>query len=261
MHSPLNLENRTIFVNEPVPEKGITCSNRQRILRLSEYLDKTRTIESSWGPFVIIGRYQEQDIFLALAPVGAGSGLAFTELYYQGANAIIRYGSDDVPNPSPEEAELFKIIDEADNLYGYSRAIGISMSDCGGIIPASSQLVEGLKAEAISHNLNYETRICHHLESYHALRDPDAFPEPYRGRIKADYEGVKQDEKKESMDMETAVLLETARLFGREAATVLQTVDKEKAADPYQRQENLEKIYRLEKRFFQVIVDALFRMN
>ena len=261
MNSPLNLNNKTIFVNEPVPEKGITCSNRQRILRLSQYLEQTRTIESSWGPFVIMGRYQNKEIFLALAPVGAGSGLAFTELYHQGATAIIRYGSDDVPSPSPEEAQLFKIIDEADNLYGYSKAIGISASNCGGSIPASSQLVEALKTQAKAHHLNYETRICHHLESYHALRNPDAFPEPYRSRIKADYEAVKRDNKKESMDMETAVLLETARLFNRNAASVLQTVDKEKASDPYHQKENLQEIYRLEKAFFQVIIDALFSLK
>jgi len=261
MNSPLHLKNKTIFVNEPVPEKGITCSNRQRILRLSQFLEKTRTIESSWGPFVIIGHYQNREIFLALAPVGAGSGLAFTELYYQGAKAIIRYGSDDVPNPLPQEAELFKIVDEADNLYGYSKAIGVSASNCGGLIPASSQLVEALKVQTQSHNLNYETRICHHLESYHALRSPDAFPEPYRSQIKADHEAIKRENKKESMDMETAVLLETAQLFGRDAATVLQTVDKEKASDPYHQKENLEAIYRLEKAFLNVIIDALFSIN
>ena len=102
MTSAINLNNRTILVNEPVPQKGITCSNRERVLRLAKYLDNTRSIESSWGTFVIIGNYQGKELFLALAPIGTGSGLVFTELYDQGANSIIRFGSDDLPSPKPE---------------------------------------------------------------------------------------------------------------------------------------------------------------
>jgi uridine phosphorylase len=256
MTSRINLENKTILINEPVPEKGITCSNRERILRLSQNLEETRKIQSSWGTMVIIGNYQGKEIFLALAPVGSGSGLVFTELYAQGASAIIRFGSDDVPNPSPTEAKLFKIIDEADNLYGYSKAIGVDSSQWGKSIPASPTLVEALKTQAQHQNLSYEIQVCHHLESYHALRNPEVFPD--RDRIQRDYAKIKRQDKKESMDMETAVLLETARLFGKEAASVLQTVDKEKAADPYYQTEMIKEIYQIEKEFFQVIFAALF---
>ncbi len=255
---PIDLQNKTIFINEPVPQKGITCSNRQRILRLAKHLESTRTIESSWGPFVIIGKYENKDIFLALAPVGTGCGLLFTELYYRGANAIIRFGSDDIPNPTSEETQLFKIIDEADNLFGYSQAIGVERNKIGKSIPASSRLVEALKQASKRQNLNYQTRVCHHLESYHALRIPEAFPEDYRHRIEADYAAVKRQDKPESMDMETAVLLETARLFNRDAASILQTVDKEKASDPYHQKETLEQIYRTENQFFEIAFNALF---
>lgn len=255
---PIDLQNKTIFINEPVPKQGITCSNRQRILRLAKHLESTRTIESSWGPFIIIGKYEKQDIFLALAPVGTGSGLVFTELYYRGANAIIRFGSDDIPNPTSEEEQLFKIIDEADNLFGYSQAIGVEPNKIGKSIPASSRLVEALKKASKRQNLDYQTRVCHHLESYHALRIPEAFPEDYRNRIEADYATVKRQNKPESMDMETAVLFETARLFKKDAASILQTVDKEKASDPYHQKETLEQIYHTENNFFDIAIKALF---
>lgn len=261
MNPSIDLYHKTIFINESVPKKGITCSNRQRILNLAKNLESTRTIESSWGPFVIIGQYQKQDLFLALAPVGTGCGLVFTELYYRGANAIIRFGSDDIPNPSSEEAQLFKIIDEADNLFGYSKAIGVEPEKIGKSIPASSRLVEALKQVSKRQNLNYQTRVCHHLEAYHALRIPEAFPDHYRHRIESDYAAVKRQDKPESMDMETAVLFETARLFNTDAASILQTVDKEKASDPYYQQKTLEQIHRTEKTFFEIVVNALFSLE
>ena len=111
--------------------------------------------------------------------------------------------------------------------------------------------------QASYQNLNYEMRVCHHLESYHALRNPEVFPNQYRYRIEADYAMVKRQDKKESMDMETAILFETARLFKQHAASVLQTVDKEKASDPYSQKATLKQIYGVEKQFFQVIVAAL----
>jgi uridine phosphorylase len=261
MNPTIDLYNKTIFINETVPKKGITCSNRQRILNLAENLESTRTIESSWGPFVIIGKYQQKEIFLALAPVGTGCGLIFTELYYRGANAIIRFGSDDIPNPSSEESQLFKIIDEADNLFGYSKAMGIEPEKIGKPIPASLRLVEALKQASKHQNLTYQTRVCHHLEAYHALRIPEAFAKDYRHRIETDYAKVKRQDKPESMDMETAVLFETARLFNKDAASILQTIDKEKASDPYYQQEILDQIYRTEQKFFEIVVNALFRLE
>ncbi len=63
-----------------VPKLGITCSNRTRLLRVASGMDVTSTVESSWGPMVITGKYKGVDMFLALAPVGVGSGLVYTEL-------------------------------------------------------------------------------------------------------------------------------------------------------------------------------------
>ncbi|MDJ0634728.1 MAG: hypothetical protein QNJ34_16180 [Xenococcaceae cyanobacterium MO_188.B29] len=174
MNSAIDLQQKTALIHESVPTKGITCSNRERVLRLAKNLNIRRKIESSWGTFVVIGESEliDSEIFIALAPIGSGSGLVFTELYYQGANFIVRYGSDDVPQPTEAEKKLVKIIDEADNLYGYSKAIGIASSLWGKSIPASSQLVAQLKQAVTARHLSYEVRLCHHLEAYHALRNP-----------------------------------------------------------------------------------------
>lgn len=262
MNSSVDLKQKTALIHESVPAKGITCSNRERVLRLANNLESRRKIESSWGTFVIVGKSKliESEIFIALAPIGSGSGLVFTELYYQGANFIVRYGSDDVPKPTEAEKKLIKIIDEADNLYGYSKAIGVAPSLWGKSIPASSQLVNQLKQEVIASNFSYELRLCHHLEAYHTLRNPQSFPPEYSERITSDYAKIKSRGKKESMDMETAVLFETARLFNKHAATVLHTVDKEKPFDPYYNSQLREEIHNLEKTFFQIIVTALSKV-
>ncbi len=84
MNSSIDLKQKTALIHESVPAKGITCSNRERVLRLAKNLNHRRKIKSSWGTFVIIGESESigSEIFIALAPIGSGAGLVFTELYY-----------------------------------------------------------------------------------------------------------------------------------------------------------------------------------
>lgn len=114
-----------LFVKYPVPEKGIVCSNYERALRLCQRLDCVEMHKCAWGPFVAIGEYKGEKIFVGCASVGTGSGLLFTELYVAGAKYIIRYGSDDVKAPPHSDAYLVKIVDEADNLYGFNIQSGV----------------------------------------------------------------------------------------------------------------------------------------
>jgi uridine phosphorylase len=77
-----------LFVKYPVPEKGIVCSNYERALRLSENLSNSEMHKCAWGPFVVVGDYKGEKIFIACASVGTGSGLLFTELFVAGAKYI-----------------------------------------------------------------------------------------------------------------------------------------------------------------------------
>ena len=149
-----------------------------------------------------------------------------------------------------------KIVDEADYLYGFSKAIGPPEDMLGKSIPASPRIVEAIKQNAIHKDVPYEVRICHHLEAYHALRAPEAFPVDSCKRIKEDLSKFKSNIKKESMDMETAVLFETAMLFNKHAAIILQTVNKERISDPYHDLNGLEEITRIEKSFFDILISS-----
>lgn len=171
----LDLE-QNLFIRKPVPEKGIVCSNAERAKRVATaYLNNTQTFSCSWGAQVWIGNYKfakDEDrklakVFVALAPVGSGSGLVFTELFSAGAKFLVRYGSDDVKNPEPYEYQnCVKIIDETDNLYGYCQASGVDPSEWGQSVFASPQLLETFQKEAKERELVTEIRICHHLENY-----------------------------------------------------------------------------------------------
>ena len=212
-----------VFIKHSVPARGITCSNRERIDRFSSLLENRVTYTSSWGPKVVVGTYCGDPIFLALAPVGSGAGLVFTELYSAGAEWIIRYGSEDKADPIPSEYRLVKVVDEADNLYGFSLASGVPYSECGHSLFASPLLIQALEEEAKERKLHIVRCICHHLENYHTLRKPEKFGEK---RQQLENRG-----KFESFDMETAVLFQVASDFKKHAATVLQTVVK---SDPLQ---------------------------
>jgi hypothetical protein len=171
----LSLE-QNLFIRKPVPVKGIVCSNAERAIRVAtEYLTDTKTFSCSWGAQVWIGCYkhakeedqQQMKLFVALAPVGSGSGLVFTELFSAGAKFLVRYGSDDVKNPEPYEFQnCVKIIDETDNLHGYCQASGVDPSEWGKSVFASPLLLEAFQKEAVERDMVTEVRICHHLENY-----------------------------------------------------------------------------------------------
>jgi hypothetical protein len=174
----LSLE-QNLFIRKAVPERGIVCSNAERARRVaSVHLRNSETFSCSWGAQVWIGQYTnntnkggEEDssrrVFVALAPVGSGSGLVFTELFSAGCKFLVRYGSDDVKDPEPYEFEnCVKIIDETDNLHGYCQASGVDPMEWGKSVFASPILLENFKKEASERAMVTEIRICHHLENY-----------------------------------------------------------------------------------------------
>lgn len=231
-----------LFVRIPVPKRGVVCSNQSRVERICSILENRVSYEVPWGPKIFIGEYKGHSFFIASAPVGSGSGLMFTELYAAGAEYIVRYGSDDVKSPGKYEQDIVKIIDEADNLYGFSMASGVPKEEWGKSVYASPVLVKCLRDESARRKLAVETRICHHLENYHSLRTPHKFAPPRESILKtqlAQLEANKRassvtvaaydksqtvvadnatinDEnhtKKSSFDMETAVLFRVAKDF------------------------------------------------
>ncbi|MDN3505157.1 MAG: hypothetical protein P0S95_06245 [Rhabdochlamydiaceae bacterium] len=250
-----------LFIKYRVPKKGVICSNHERALRLSKKLDNTEVHKSSWGPFIAIGEYRNEPIFIGCAPVGSGAGLLFTELFVAGAQYIIRYGSDDVKKPPLSDALLVKIVDEADNLYGYQIQSGVASKKWGMPIKASQKMVDSLKATAKSKGVNYEMRICHHLENYHSLRSPEKFSPSREKRLQALLNRVKRTDKKESFDMETAVLFQVAQDFDLHAATILQTVDKEGLKLRAYEGENFKKALEIEENiFFDFVLDGLLEI-
>ncbi len=250
-----------LFVRIPVPKKGIVCSNQTRAERISKILQNVQVYEVPWGPKIFIGNYKNNPMFIASAPVGSGSGLMFTELFSAGAEYIIRYGSDDVKNPKDEEKDMIKIVDETDNLYGFNVASGVDKEEWGKSVFASKEIIDALKAEAQSRNLPVETRICHHLENYHALRTPEKFSQIREQRLRQQLADIKRHDKKESFDMESAILFRVAKDFDKHSASVLQTVNKEnKKLGPYEGS-NKEHALKLEMVFTDYILSALTRIK
>ncbi|MBS3904474.1 MAG: hypothetical protein KGZ39_04030 [Simkania sp.] len=250
-----------VLVKYPVPDKGIVCSNYERALRLSKKLDNLEMHKSAWGPFVAIGDYKGRKIFISCAPVGSGAGLVFTELFVAGAKYIIRYGSDDVKSPPASDAYLVKIVDEADNLFGFNIQSGVDPEEWGQSIEASPQIVQALISTAKLKGIVHETRICHHLENYHGLRLPHKFSLERSDRINAILEHLNKNSKSASYDMETAVLFRVAKDFGLHAATVLQTVNKENAKLSAYEGENYQQAREVEEGiFFNYVLDALLEI-
>lgn len=250
-----------VLVKYPVPEKGIVCSNYERALRLSKKLDNLEMHKSAWGPFVAIGDYKGKKIFISCAPVGSGSGLVFTELFVAGAKYIIRYGSDDVKSPPSSDAYLVKIVDEADNLFGFNIQSGVDPQEWGQSIEASPEIIRALTSTAKLKEIVYEMRICHHLENYHGLRLPHKFSSERGDRITNILEQLNKNSKPASYDMETAVLFRVAKDFGLHAATVLQTVNKESAKLSAYEGENYQQAREVEEGiFFNYVLDALLEI-
>lgn len=258
-----------LFVRIPVPKRGVVCSNQGRVDRIGKILfadtSITHTVfEVPWGPKIYVGSYNDEQFFIASAPVGAGSGLMFTELYAAGAEFIIRYGSDDVKNPLPNEKGLVKIISETDNLYGYNIASGVPEEEWGASVFASSLLLDALAEESRVRNLPTEDRICHHLENYHSLRTPEKFSDDRHVVLAAKLQSLteKADRlgKKSSFDMESAVLFRVAKDFGKHAACVLQTVNKENSGEgPYEGTNKIQALA-LENEFISFVLSSLLRV-
>lgn len=250
-----------LFVRIPVPKKGVVSSNQSRVERISKVLNDVKVYEVPWGPKIYIGKYKGQEFFIACAPVGSGSGLVFTELYSAGAEYIVRYGSDDLKNPADYEKDMIKVIDETDNLYGYDIASGVPEEEWGKSIFASTEIIQALKDEARDRNLEVEERVCHHLENYHALRTPEKFS-PERSRaLQQQLNKIKRNDKKESFDMESAVLFRVAKDFCKHAAAILQTVNKSNNKEGPYEGENRKQALSLEEKFIDYVLSALMRIN
>jgi uridine phosphorylase len=250
-----------LFVRIPVPKKGVVCSNQSRTERISKVLSNLKVYEIPWGPKIYIGDFKGQTVFIASAPVGSGSGLMFTELYSAGAEYIVRYGSDDVKSPSDSEQDLIKVVDETDNLYGFNLASGVPEAEWGKSVFASREILNALEEEASSRKLITEKRICHHLENYHSLRTPSKFSNKRAKNLDAQLKKIKKKDKKESFDMESAVLFRVAKDFEKHAATVLQTVNKENTKEGPYEGSNREKALSLEGLFIDFVLSALLRIN
>lgn len=259
---------QNLFIRQPVPEKGIVCSNVQRATRLaSSYLLVEEKFSCSWGAEVWIGTYSpsvsDEKFFIAIAPVGSGSGLVFQELFSAGCKYLVRYGSDDVQNPEPQEYSTVKLIDEADNLYGFCQASGLPESEWGKSVQASSVLLDAFEREAKERHLSLDRRICHHLENYHALRNPETYPNR-EIILRKQLESLKKKScgKKESFDMESAVLFRVAVDSGRHAISILQTVHKEDSdCDPYEGRHGQEALELEQKHFVDYIFQSLMRVR
>lgn len=251
-----------LFVRCVVPERGVVCSNHSRVLRLSKLLENKQEFSCSWGPVVFIGDYEGQRIFVASAPVGTGSGLVFTELFAQGAKYVLRYGSDDVKAPPASDAYLVKIIDEADNLYGFNLQSGVDPQEWGQVVLASKNMIQALVAQAEENGILYEKRICHHLENYHGLRSPHRFEQSRQVRLEEQLASLKQNPKPASFDMETAVLFRVAKDFHAHAACVLQTFNKEAKKLGESSEQEIQQMRLAEETiFFPFVLKALLRMN
>lgn len=250
-----------LLIRSPLPEKGVVCSNQKRAERLSKVLSHLEVHEDPWGPKIYTGLFKGEKMFIASVPVGSGSGLLFTELYAAGAKYIIRYGSDDIRHPTEEDKYILKIIDEADNLYGFNLSSGIDESEWGKSVFASPKIIEALNLEAESRELKVEIRVCHHHENFHALRMPEKLSPERKERLMAQLTKISRTDKKESFDMESAVLFRVAKDFDLHAASVLQTVNKEdKKLGPYEGA-NKQQAIEMEKIFIDYVLSALLRIS
>lgn len=250
-----------VIVKYSAPSHGITCSNMDRATRISKKLKQLSVKRSSWGPTVYIGNYKSKPIFIAYVPIGSGAGVMYSELYAAGAKYIVRYGSDDSKNPKQDEYNLIKIIDETDNLFGFNQASGVPDEEWGMPLSASRLMIEIFVKEAVLHNLPFEKRICHHLENYHALNYLHRYSQARQKKIKMHLLSLKRSDKRESFDMESAVLFRLAKDMGKHAITILQTINKEDPKFAAYEGKNRRMAIEIENTMFvDYILDALIRI-
>ena len=153
------------------------------------------------------------------------------------------------------------MIDEADNLFGFNLASGVPASEWGKSVNASPVIIQALEDEATRRNLTIVKRVCHHLENYHAVRNPEKYTtrEPV---LRDQKKGLERKDKGESWDMETAVLFRVAADFDKHAAAVLQTVHKENSSiGPYEVKYLKEALQLENDLFFDYIFSTLVRLS
>lgn len=125
---------------------------------------------------------------------------------------------------------------------------------------ASPKIIKSLISTAEINQINHEIRVCHHLENYHGLRSPDKFSPERAKRLKEILGELKKNPKPASFDMETAVLFRVAKDFGLHAATILQTVNKEKTKQTMP-EDQFQQIRKIEEEiFFPYVLDALINI-
>lgn len=207
-----------------IPKKGVVCSDHDQAKRISKILERKKVYKNFYGQRVYCGYYKNNSLFISDTYIGSGAGLVFTELFTAGAEYIIHYGIDIVKNFTEQEERLIKIIDETDNLYGFNLASGVHRNECGQSVFASKKIIYALIEEALCRSLKIEVRICHHVENYHAFINIDKFSFERKKRIQHIMQKIKRFDKKESFNMESAILFRVAKDFDKHAASVLQTI-------------------------------------
>jgi uridine phosphorylase len=86
------------------------------------------------------------------------------------------------------------------------------------------------------------------------LRCPDKFSDERSARLKQILSDLNKNPKPASYDMETAVLFRVAKDFGAHAASVLQTVNKER--NDFEQAKEVEELF-----FFNYVLSALSKLN
>lgn len=234
---------------------GVVTSNPQRALRLVEkkILD-AETHTDAWGIVVHTGRYKEVTVFVASVPMGGGgSGFAFLELFASGARSVIRYGSNDKPFSTRRE---ILAVTQADGLYGLMRDSGAPEELWGTTLPASPRLIEATYNNAQAAGLAVRPVTCHHVEDYHVRNFPHLADSGSRSQ-KFVQDAESRDTGDSVWDMETAALYWRAQQFEREAATVLQSLTKNRATEaPYEGSHGEQSLAE-ENTFFDVVMESL----
>lgn len=247
-----------VLIKKQLPARGVVSSNPKRVERLIQrcvtgglLVDVTEHTNAGWGVIIYTAFFEDVEIFIAGVPMGAaGSGFAFFEMYAAGAQAIIRYGSND-RKVSVEDLRTIVLVDKADNLVGLPLGSGVSATP-DRVIRASKDLVRLLEERVKLHDLPLTRMICHNVEDYHAYNFSEFFET--EDEIQAQIERIECGG--DCWDMETAALFWRAEQFGLHAATVLQNLLKKPGTSPYEGEHGKMSL-EMEHTFYQVIFEVL----
>lgn len=221
---------QNMIVKSEIPQRGIVCSNPERVKRLANYFfPEIKVHTESWGVNIFTGKdINNNELFFASAPMGAsGSAHAFHELMAAGGKYIIRMGSNDVWIKE-QDLNSIVIIKEARGLRGISWDNGIDEVDEP--ILVSGDLLQKITDNFSQSNINYDHRVCFNVDDYHSYLYPELAFDSERIKKRLNYY---ESFGSYCRDMETASLLLKARKFNIHAASVLQNVVKQKKESPY----------------------------